>query len=55
MTKDEFEEALAALIKEAHEDQLEIDAMYEVLNTQTVFVETILKLSIERAYKERWY
>jgi hypothetical protein len=55
MTKDEFSQALAALIKEAHEEELEIDAIYEVLNTQTVVAQTILKFHIEKAYKERWY
>jgi hypothetical protein len=55
MTKDQFSEALAALIKEAHEEELEIDAMYEVLNTQTVVACTILKFHVEKAYKELYY
>lgn len=55
MTKDEFADALVALIKEANEEELEIDSMYEVLNTQVVVAQTLLKISIEKAYKQLWY
>ena len=55
MTKDEFADALSALIKEAHTEELDIDAMYEVLNMQTVVAHTLLKFHIEKAYKELYY
>lgn len=55
MTKDDFEIALQGLFAQANRDEVDIGDIYNILHSQVLIAETILKLSIERAYKERWY
>jgi hypothetical protein len=55
MTIDDFEVALQRLFSEANREELDIGDIYHVLHGQTIIAETILKLSIEKAYKERWF
>ena len=54
MTLDEFHTSIQRLIFEANQAELDIGDIYQVLNGQTIIAETILKLSIENAYKERF-
>lgn len=54
MTVNEFHEAIQLLFFEANQAELDIGDIYQVLNGQTIIAETILKLSIENAYKERF-
>ncbi len=55
MTKNEFHVAIQRLFHEANKEELDIGDIYQVLHGQALIAETILKLSIEKAYKERWY
>jgi hypothetical protein len=54
MTKEEFNRSLIKLVHEANANELPIDDVFEVLNAQRIIAETILRLSIEKAYKERF-
>jgi hypothetical protein len=54
MTKNDFACAIIELFQQANSEGLDIDSIYEVLNGQALIAETILKLSIENAYKERF-
>lgn len=54
MTIDDFEVALQNLFSIANEEELPIDYIYDILNRQALIAETILRLSIEKAYKERF-
>ncbi len=55
MTEDEFEYRLQKLVHEANAEEVPIDYIYSILNRQTIIAETILRLSIEKAYKERFH
>lgn len=55
MTESDFEYKLQQLVKEANTEEIPIDDIYSILNRQTILAETILRLSIEKAYKERFY
>ena len=55
MTKEDFELAIQQLFHQANKEELDIGDIYHVLHGQALIAETILKLSIEKAYKERWY
>lgn len=55
MTKDDFKIALQRLFHQANKEELDIGDIYEVLHSQALIAETILKLSIEKEYKNRWY
>lgn len=54
MTKLEFSNSLMDLINEANKSGVDIGDVYETLNFQTIYTETILRLSIEKAYNERF-
>ncbi len=54
MTLDDFYRDIVQLFAEANRSGLDIGDIYHVLNGQTIIAETILKLSIENAYKERF-
>lgn len=54
MTLDEFHVSVQQLFAEANRSSLDIGDIYHVLNGQKIIAETILKLSIENAYKERF-
>lgn len=54
MTEDEFEYRLQKLVHEANAEEVPIDYIYSILNRQTIIAETILRLGIEQAYKERF-
>jgi hypothetical protein len=54
MIKEEFNRSLIKLVHEANANELPIDDVFEVLNAQRIIAETILRLSIEKAYKERF-
>lgn len=54
MTEDDFEYRLQQLVHEANAEEIPIDYIYSILNRQTMIAETILRLSIEQAYKERF-
>jgi hypothetical protein len=55
MTKDEFHVAIQRLFHEANVAEIDIGDIYHILHGQALIAETILKLSIEKAYKDRWY
>ena len=55
MTKDEFHVAIQRLFHEANVAEIDIGDIYHILHGQALIAETILKLSIEKAYKARWY
>jgi len=55
MTIDDFEYEIQRLVHLANQEEIPIDDIYNVLNRQTIIAETILRLSIEKAYKERFY
>ncbi len=55
MTKDDFHLAIQQLFAQANKAELEIDSIYEVLHGQALIAEVILKLGIEKAYKQNWY
>lgn len=55
MNKNDFEVAIQKLFHEANLAEIDIGDIYQVLHGQTLIAETILKISIEKAYKERWY
>jgi hypothetical protein len=54
MTADEFKYKLQQLVHEANVEEIPIDDVYSILDRQTIIAETILRLSIESAYKERF-
>jgi hypothetical protein len=54
MTLDEFHKGIQFLFSEANRAGLDIGDIYHVLDGQKIIAETILKLSIENAYKERF-
>ena len=54
MTLDEFHAAIQLLFNQANRAGLDIGDIYHVLDGQKIIAETILKLSIENAYKERF-
>lgn len=54
MTPEDFEYRLQKLVHEANSEEIPIDYIYSILNRQTMIAETILRLSIEMAYKERF-
>jgi len=54
MTLQEFHEGIQRLFFEANQSNLDIGDIYHVLDGQKIIAETILKLSIENAYKERF-
>jgi hypothetical protein len=54
MTLDDFHMGIVHLFSEANKSGLDIGDIYQILNGQTIIAETILKLSIENAYKERF-
>jgi hypothetical protein len=54
MKLDDFHIAIQDLFRQANAAGLDIGDIYHVLNGQTIIAETILKLSIENAYKERF-
>jgi hypothetical protein len=53
MTKDEFHVAIQQLFHQANKDEIDIGDIYHILHGQTLIAETILKLSIEKAYKQK--
>lgn len=55
MTKEEFEVAIQCLFHEANKHEIDIGDIYHILHGQALIAETILKLSIEKAYKQNWY
>ena len=54
MNSNEFEYELQRLVHLANQEEVPIDYVYDALNRQTIIAETILRLSIEKAYKERF-
>lgn len=54
MTENDFEVRLQQLFHEANAEEVPIDFIYSILNRQTIIAETILRFSIEQAYKERF-
>jgi hypothetical protein len=54
MTLDDFHMGIVHFFSEANKSGLDIGDIYQILNGQTIIAETILKLSIENAYKERF-
>lgn len=54
MTLDQFRNGIIVLFNQANRADLDIGDIYQVLNGQAIIAETILKLSIENAYKERF-
>lgn len=54
MKLDDFHNAIQRLFFEANQAGLDIGDIYHVLDGQKIIAETILKLSIENAYKERF-
>jgi hypothetical protein len=53
MTKDEFEFEIYTIIEGARLEELDSGEIYEVLNFQALIAETILRLDIEKAYKQK--
>lgn len=53
MTKDEFECEIYTMIECARAEELSSDEIYEVLNFQALVAETILRVDIEKAYKQK--
>lgn len=49
-----FEYRLQQLIHEANAAQIPIDDLYHAVHGQSLILETLLKLEIEHAYKERF-
>lgn len=49
-----FEWKLQQLVHEANAAGVQIDDVYKALHGQALIAETILKLEIEQAYKERF-
>lgn len=54
MTAQELRLSIVHLFNEANRAGLDIGDIYHVLDGQRIIAETILKLSIENAYKERF-
>lgn len=54
MTKVDFHNSIVDLFNKANKNNIDIGDIYEVLNGQTIIAETILRLSIEKAYIERF-
>lgn len=54
MTRLEFSNSLAELIGKAYESGMDIGDVYESLNFQTIYNETLLRVTIEKAYNERF-
>jgi len=54
MTLDDFHVGIQQLFFQANQAGLDIGDIYHVLDGQKIIAETILKLSIENAYKERF-
>jgi len=54
MTANDFAVALQQLVHEANASQVAIDDLYAILHGQSLIMETLLKLEIEQAYKERF-
>ena len=49
-----FEYRLQQLIHEANAAEIPIDDLYQAVHGQSLILETLLRLSIEQAYKERF-
>jgi hypothetical protein len=54
MNIDNFEYQLQKLIHEANAAGIDIGDLYSRLHTQDVLLETLLRLEVENAYKERF-
>lgn len=54
MTLEDFQIGIQQLFAEANRSSLDIGDIYQVLHGQAIIAETILKLTIENAYKERF-
>jgi hypothetical protein len=54
MTIEQFELTIQHLFAKANEEELPIDYIYDILHRQALIAETILKVGIEMAYKERF-
>ena len=54
MDASEFEWKLQKLVHEANAAGIQIDDVFKTLSGQTLIAETILRLEIEQAYKERF-
>lgn len=54
MTEQDFEVKVQQLVHEANREEVAIDHVYSILNRQALIAETILRLSIEKAYKSRF-
>ena len=54
MTRQDFHQSLVDLFNKANKNNIDIGDIYDVLNGQTIIAETILRLSIEKAYIERF-
>lgn len=54
MTPANFEYQLQQLIHEANAAQVPLESMYHAVHGQDLLLETLLKLEIEKAYKERY-
>jgi hypothetical protein len=54
MTEVDFEIRLQELVFQANQEEIPLDYVYSILNRQTIIAETILRLNIEKAYKERF-
>jgi hypothetical protein len=54
MTRNDFQQSLVDLFNKANQNNIDIGDIYEVLNGQKIIAETILRLSIEKAYIERF-
>ncbi len=55
MTRHEFESGIQKLFHQANKEEIAIEDIYQVLHCQALIAETLLKLTIEKAYKDRWY
>ena len=55
MNEIDFEVELQDLVHRANREEVPIDYIYSILNRQTIIAETILRLGIEKAYKERFH
>lgn len=54
MTIDDFKVELQNLIHEANSARIDIGDLYSEVHTQGILLETLLRLEIENAYKERF-
>lgn len=54
MTPENFAYKLQRLVHEANAAQVPLEDMYHAVHGQDLLLETLLKLEIEKAYKERY-